>query len=358
MLSYSACASKSQSCADDQRSIPVTLQGVAETFVNRLDRLPAGVHEAGRRADTAGMEIRSSTWRKYGHDRTYLTDATDTRLGWIDNKSGRLTVEVEAHRAALEAWITAHGEAPTFAAAAAPTPSQTESAPSAAVEEPVVLAPPPTWTDLSTNRPGQAAREQADTHLAEMKDRSKFWTGVARVLDVKNDERAWRVGAKGEETVGARLDKLSEHGWHVLHAVPIGNKDSDIDHLLIGPGGVWTLNTKNHPGKKVWVSPRQVRVDGHVVPYLRNSEFEADRVRRILTEQLGWEPFVKGALVFLTGTIVPDVTIKEMPESVLILDRMDIPRIFKRSSQRLTPDGIAEIYEVARRSTTWRPSAS
>ncbi len=301
------------------------------------------------------MEIRSSTWRKYGHDRTYLADATDTRLGWIDNKTGQLTVEVEAHRAALEAWVTTNGEAPTPTATALPATTQAESARPTVAPVPLEHAPEPAWTDLSTNRPGQAAREQADTHLAEMKDRSKFWTGVARVLDVKNDERAWRVGAKGEETVGARLDKLNGYGWHVLHAVPIGNKDSDIDHLLIGPGGVWTLNTKNHPGKKVWVSPKQVRVDGHVVPYLRNSEFEADRVRRILTEQLGWEPFVKAALVFLTGTLVPDVTIKEMPENVLILDRMDIPRIFKRSTQRLTPDGIAEIYEVARRSTTWHP---
>ena len=300
------------------------------------------------------MEIRPRTWRNYGHDRTYLADETDARLGWVDNKTGLLTVEVEAHRAALEAWVTTNVEASTPAAEAPPAIALTESATPAAVAVPLEPAREPTWTDLSTNRPGQAAREQADAHLAEMKDRSRFWTGVARVMDVKNDERAWRVGAKGEETVGARLDKLIEHGWHVLHAVPIGNKDSDIDHLLIGPGGVWTLNTKNHPGKKVWVSPRQVRVGGHVVPYLRNSEFESDRVRRILTEQLGWEPFVKAALVFLTGTIVPDVTIKEMPEKVLILDRMDIPRIFKRSTRRLTPEGIDEIYQLARRSTTWR----
>jgi hypothetical protein len=132
--------------------------------------------------------------------------------------------------------------------------------------------------------------------------------------------------------------------------VPIGSKGSDIDHLLIGPGGVWTLNTKNHPGKKIWVSPRQVCVDGHVVPYLRNSEFEATRVRRILTEHLGWEPFVKAGLVLLTGSIIPDVTIKQMPDDVLILDRLDITRAFKKSPERLTPDGIAEIYELAKRS--------
>jgi hypothetical protein len=65
----------------------------------------------------------------------------------------------------------------------------------------------------------------------------------------------------------------------------------------------------------VWVSLRQVRVDGHVVPYLRNSEFEADRVGRIVTEQLDWEPVVQAAVVFLTGAIVPDVIVKDMPRS-------------------------------------------
>jgi hypothetical protein len=310
------------------------------------------------------MEIRGTPWRKYGHDRTYLKDEAGTRLGWVDNKTGKVTVDAEEHRASLETWVANNVPAPPCAA----EPAANEPAVDVESQDPVAGEPgdhphtqdvepavdaEPEWADLNANRPGQAAREQADAHLAEMKGRSRIMTALVRALDVNSDERSWRVGAKGEESIGSRLDKLTEHGWHVLHAVPIGSKGSDIDHLLIGPGGVWTLNTKNHPEKKIWVSPRQVRVDGHVVPYLRNSEFEATRVRRILTEHLGWEPFVKAGLVFLTGSIVPDVTIKQMPDDVLILDRLDIPRAFKKSPQRLTPDGIEEIYEIARRSTSW-----
>jgi hypothetical protein len=290
------------------------------------------------------MEIRQTLWRKYGHDRTYLTDESGTRLGWLNNSTGELTVESEPHREVLEAWaFSPSDDGPQSVADAEAELGAADQANPAELE----------WSDLSSKRPGQAAREQADAHHAEMKKRSKFWTGVARVLDVNTDERAWRVGARGEETVGARLDKLADHGWHVLHAVPIGTKGSDIDHLLIGPGGVWTINTKNHPGKKIWVSPTQVRVDGHVVPYIRNSEFEADRVRRILVHSLSWEPPVKAALVFLTGTMIPDVTIKEMPKDVIILDRLDIPRFFRRSSTTLTPEAVAAVFEVARKSTTW-----
>ncbi|MBI1379241.1 MAG: hypothetical protein GC157_17445 [Frankiales bacterium] len=89
---------------------------------------------------------------KYGHDRTYLADETDTRLGWVDNRTGELTVEVEAHRAALEAWVTTNVEASTPAAEAPPAIVSTESAAPAAVAVPLEPAPEPTWTDLSANR--------------------------------------------------------------------------------------------------------------------------------------------------------------------------------------------------------------
>lgn len=108
-----------------------------------------------------------------------------------------------------------------------------------------------------------------------MKERSKVGTFLARAFDVKTDERAFRVGANGEESVGARLEKLEKHGWHVLHSIPVGKGDSDIDHLLIGPGGVYTVNTKNHPGKQVWVGQHVIKVNGHSTRYLPIARYEA-----------------------------------------------------------------------------------
>ncbi len=52
---------------------------------------------------------------------------------------------------------------------------------------------------------------------------------AARVLDVKTDERAWRLGARGERIVGAKLERLHRKGFHVLHYLPIGSRGSDID---------------------------------------------------------------------------------------------------------------------------------
>ena len=90
-----------------------------------------------------------------------------------------------------------------------------------------------TWTDLAANLPGQAVRRQADELYAQWRAKPL----VARWLTPRAAERRWRRGAEGEEVVARRLAAL-DSSWHVLHSVPVGNRDSDIDHVVIGPGGV------------------------------------------------------------------------------------------------------------------------
>jgi hypothetical protein len=224
-----------------------------------------------------------------------------------------------------------------------------------APETPAASTSEEPWTDLAANVPGQAARARAQQELAEMRERKgAFMTFLARGLDAKTDERSWRIGADGEETVGARLEKLRTDGWQLLHSVPVGNRDSDIDHVLIGPGGVFTLNTKTHPKANIWVGRTTVLVNGHKQPYLRNSRFEADRAAKLLSRAVGWTVEVTPALVFLTDTFIPNVTIKDRPEDVLILDRLDLPRYFRRRPAVLTPSQIEQLFDTARRSTTWR----
>jgi hypothetical protein len=53
-------------------------------------------------------------------------------------------------------------------------------------------------------------------------------------------------GARGEEHVGGLLDQLLESGWRVTHDASLGR--GNVDHILIGPGGVFTVETKSHPG--------------------------------------------------------------------------------------------------------------
>jgi hypothetical protein len=100
-----------------------------------------------------------------------------------------------------------------------------------------------------------------------------------------------------------------------------------------------------------------VLVDGHRQPYPRNSRHEAERASRPLTEACGFPVPVKAALVLLTGTLMPDVTIKQAPDGMAILDRTDIPRALRRTKPTLTDDQVTAVFAHARRSTTWQPPA-
>ncbi len=53
-------------------------------------------------------------------------------------------------------------------------------------------------------------------------------------------------GATGEEHVGGLLDGFGSKGWHVIHDASLGN--GNVDHILIGPAGVFTVETKSNPG--------------------------------------------------------------------------------------------------------------
>jgi hypothetical protein len=53
-------------------------------------------------------------------------------------------------------------------------------------------------------------------------------------------------GASAEEHVGGLLEELPGRHWHVLHDASLGH--GNVDHIVIGPGGVFTVETKSHPG--------------------------------------------------------------------------------------------------------------
>src|SRR5579875_53545 len=78
-------------------------------------------------------------------------------------------------------------------------------------------------------------------------------------------------GAVGEEQVGALLEGLRGRGYQVFHNLDLGR--GNIDHLLIGPGGVFAIETKSHPGP---ISVR--RIHGAVFEQVRNQQKRIERV--------------------------------------------------------------------------------
>ncbi|MBG6237667.1 hypothetical protein IWX78_000610 [Mycetocola sp. CAN_C7] len=181
---------------------------------------------------------------------------------------------------------------------------------------------------------------------------------VARVLGrspLSGSGTAWYLGAQGELAVGRMLDALPA-GWTVFHALPVGTKEADIDHLVVGPGGVFTINTKHHRGKPIWVANRTFMVSGQRQPHIRNAEFEAARVTKLVHKRLGLDGRAR-AVVAVHGA--SSIVVKEWPDLVAVLDARRLRRWLLKRPVVLTPDEVERVVDVIDDPGTWRtvPSA-
>jgi hypothetical protein len=200
--------------------------------------------------------------------------------------------------------------------------------------------------DLTTNMPGDAARRRA----TQLRRQAPVRTAIARLLNVHTQESAFRTGAEGEVLVARRLASLGSD-WRVLHAVPVGGNGSDIDHVVIGPAGVFTLNTKNHAGKAVRVAERSILVNGQRTDYLAKSRFEAQRSSRLLSSACGFAVTVVPVIVVITSQL----TVRRNPSGVHVVGRKHIRRWLRHQPPQLTTQMVEEIFDHARRPGTWTP---
>ncbi|HSY14437.1 MAG TPA: nuclease-related domain-containing protein [Jatrophihabitantaceae bacterium] len=60
---------------------------------------------------------------------------------------------------------------------------------------------------------------------------------------------AWDRGAAGEELLGSRLDALTDFGVRLLHDRRPAGERANIDHIAIGPRGVFVIDAKRYRGR-------------------------------------------------------------------------------------------------------------
>jgi len=99
------------------------------------------------------------------------------------------------------------------------------------------------------------------------------------------DAIAWRRGAAGERRTARLLSRLERHGWTVLHDLTIPGSRANLDHLVIGPGGVFVIDSKQYRGR-LQIDPTGRLWHGRypLAPTLRAVSFEADRAARVLPD--------------------------------------------------------------------------
>ncbi|MEU9989882.1 nuclease-related domain-containing protein [Streptomyces sp. NPDC048045] len=256
------------------------------------------------------------TWR-HGRERLYVCGPDGGNVAWYDRETGRVNLIGEDRRQdvleALKPFLTG----------------------------PVTVGPPPVPTpaelarltlhpddDLAPNRPGEA--------LIVALDRDP---GPAH--RIRPDLRRRALAA--EQTVGEALDGLEGAGWHTLHSVPLPGGDR-IHHLLIGPGGLFTVHALYARKQRVLVADPMVTLGRREAePLLRRLRADADRASYALTAEVR-------PVLALAGPA--DLRITAPPRGIRILQDPDLPSL-ARLAGVLKPADAEALHAMARDRNTW-----
>jgi hypothetical protein len=95
--------------------------------------------------------------------------------------------------------------------------------------------------------------------------------------------RTWQRGAEGERRTARLLDRLTRDGFVVFHDLAVPGSPANVDHLVIGPSGVFVIDSKQ------WTGSVHQGADGlawhNHFPLDRTLEtvrWEADTISRVL----------------------------------------------------------------------------
>ena len=163
-----------------------------------------------------------------------------------------------------------------------------------------------------------------------------------RVWRTRPRLRALKQGIEGEKAVGQFLERLRQAGYQVFHdLIGVG---FNVDHVLIGPAGVFTIETKTW--SKPARSEARIRFDGEKISAAgREPERDAAVQARA---QAGW---LRGLLVESTGRnfeVFPVVVFAgwfiEQAEGSLrnmwVLEPKALPKFLAAAPQRLAPEEV------------------
>jgi hypothetical protein len=157
------------------------------------------------------------------------------------------------------------------------------------------------------------------------------------------DAVAWRRGAAGERRTAQLLGPLERHGWAVLHDLAVPHSQANLDHLVIGPGGVFVIDSKQYRGR-LQLDPSGRLWHGRypLAPTLQAVSFEADQAAVVLPDP---------GLAVVPIVAVHDAQVpwgKVVVDGVPVVSARRLPSMLRQLPAVLGPERVAALVDQAR----------
>jgi hypothetical protein len=146
------------------------------------------------------------------------------------------------------------------------------------------------------------------------------------------------------------LDSLGPR-WDVLHVVPVDDSGKDIDHLVIGPPGVFAITTENFPGQEIKVNGDFLAVGSQRYDDISIARELGQGAAEVLSAATGRPVTVHPLLVVVTPT---KLALRRPPEGANVLASRQLVHYLDRLEPMLDGAEVALISDVADRDMTWK----
>jgi nuclease-like protein len=159
-----------------------------------------------------------------------------------------------------------------------------------------------------------------------------------------NQARAWQRGAKGERHTARLLDRLDRDSYVSFHDLAMPHSPANLDHLVLGPSGVFVIDSKQWTGQVHQSADGLVWHDHYRLDRtLATVRWQAEILGRLLGIPVAPLVCVHGAQIQGGGLRAQGVAV--VPASLLrralghdqVLSEVDVERYAATARMRLRP---------------------
>jgi hypothetical protein len=152
--------------------------------------------------------------------------------------------------------------------------------------------------------------------------------------------QAYGKGAIGEQRTAKALEKTE--GYLILHDRKIPGSRANIDHIAVGAGGVFVIETKNYKGK-LTIQAKKLRIAGRdCTRFVEQAWRESAAVQSLLAEEVSKLGFDVVPILCVHGAELP--WSKVQLEGVRIVGSRGLKKLLSEASRRLSDEDIIRIH--------------
>lgn len=178
-----------------------------------------------------------------------------------------------------------------------------------------------------------------------------------RLFRILSERHNYQLGYAGEVAVGSALNELMRQGYYVFHDVK-GDGEYNIDHIVVGPNGVFAVETKAKTKSKKVPSERAYKV-GYDGKYLYYPDCPSAKQKDFIGQAERGAKWVGKWLSEAAGATVDAIPVLVMPGwfidrtgpgGILVLSHNQLDELTKRKGVHFDQELIARIaYQVKQR---------